>query len=134
MTPATPSQLARLISAISAPSALKTKRKARRAAQRVALALVLTLSWTAGQADAQIYEPGSTVLGKTIGDWSKDYFNVAEAFGGGSITQVKTQPGPVFLLGGSGDIEVDVPAGAHLLHIRHGCSLGARTEGKSRAR
>ena len=113
MTLATPSQLAPLISAISAPSALKTKRKARRAAQRVAFALILALSWTAGRADAQIYEPGSTVLGKTIGDWSKDFRALREVY---DPTQVATisRPGPVFFINGhrTGDFEVDVPAGA----------------------
>ena len=62
---------------------------------------------------AQVYEPGSTVLGKTIGDWSKDYRDLRLA---NDPTQMstKTQPGPVFFFDGirGGNVEVDVPAGA----------------------
>ena len=33
----------------------------------------LGLGTIASPSRAQVYEPGSTVLGNTIGDWSKDY-------------------------------------------------------------
>ena len=99
----------------------RTERK--RSLHRLALvAVTFTILVPSSLANAQVYEPGSIVDDKGIGEWLSSYANWIESEPPvpGTNRAELSQPGPVlFVSGGNGTIDFEVPADAPLFYSRN---------------
>lgn len=76
---------------------------------KIFCAVLATVGLLSASASAEILAPGSSVAGKTIGEWTGEWWNWAHSFGAGEnplvdaggILATENQTAPVFFVGGT---------------------------------